>query len=162
MPPAAHRLSLLVLPADPERPGDFVDRLFESLKDGGWIDEDGGPGPRPLVVGGFARARVERFHGVHFASSGQGGFAVRCPVTEQNVVAAFSRALEAWRAGGPRQLDCGCGQRHDLAELHYVPEAGFARAWVALVDVQGVELTTDAHAEAGRLLMGVRIVVRRG
>ncbi|MES2640556.1 MAG: hypothetical protein V4850_13770 [Myxococcota bacterium] len=162
MPPAAHRLSLLLLPADPERPVDFVERLFEALEDGGWIDEDGGPGPRPLVVGGFARARVERFDRVHFASSGQGGFAVRCPVTEQNVVAAFGRALEAWRAGGPRQLDCACGQAHDLVELHYLPEAGFARGWITLVDVQGVELTADAHAEAERLLMGVRIVIRRG
>lgn len=162
MPPAAHRLSLLLLPADPERPGEYADRLFESLKFGGWIDEDGSPGPRPIVAGGFARARVDVFDHVHFASSGQGGFTVRCPITEGNVVGAFNRALEAWRAGGPRQLACECGLTHDLTELHYQPHAGFARGWVTLVDVQGVELTADAQAEAERLLMGVRIVVRRG
>lgn len=162
MPPAAHRLSLLLLPADPERPPDFVQRLFEALQEGGWIDADGSPGPRPLVVGGFARARLDLFDHVHFASSGQGGFAVRCPVTEQNVVGAFNHALGAWRAGGPRTLVCPCGREHDLVELHYLPDAGFARGWVALVDAQGVELTPDAHAEVERLLMGVRIVVRRG
>ncbi|MDP2308191.1 MAG: hypothetical protein Q8P18_19380 [Pseudomonadota bacterium] len=162
MPPAAHRLSLLLLAADPERPGDFAEKLFEALLDGGWIAQDGGPGPRPLVPGGFARARLETFDSVHFASSGQGGFAVRCPVTEQNVVSGFNRALEAWRAGAPRRLACVCGQAHDLIELHYAPQAGFARAWVALVDVQGVELTPEAYAEAERQLMGVRMVVRRG
>ncbi len=162
MPPAAHRLTLLLLPMDPDRPGSVAVELYERLQRGGWIGPDGGPGPRPLVEGGFARARPEVFDRTRFASSGQGGFSVRCPVDGSNVVAPFSSALEAWRVGGPRHVACGCGREHDLVDLVYSPEAGFARGWLAVIDVQGIELDAEARAEAEVLFEGVRIVVRRG
>lgn len=116
----------------------------------------------PLVDAGVAEVRVEVFDRPRFASSGQGGFRVSCPRTGQNVVPAFNPALEAWRAGGPRVLDCPCGDRHDLASLAYAPQAGFARGWVALVDAGGAELLPDAARIAREILGGLRVVLRRG
>ncbi len=162
MPPAAHRVSLLLLPADLDAPGSVVVAALAALRDAGFVGPGGAPGACPLVVGAFASARAEVFDGVRFASSGQGGFAARCPVDGTNVVAAFNGALPAWRAGGPRVLACGCGREHDLADLRYLPAAGFARGWIALVDVGGLDLTPEAHAALTTHLPGVRIVVRRG
>ncbi len=162
MPPAAHRVSLLLLPADLDAPGSVVVAALAALREAGFVGPDGVPGARPLVDGGFASARVEVFDEVRFASSGQGGFAVRCPVDGENVVAAFNRALPAWRTGGPRVLACSCGREHDLTDLRYLPAAGFACGWIVLVDVGGLDLTPEAHAALTTHLPGVRIVVRRG
>lgn len=137
-------------------------QLYEQLRATGRIAPDGAPGPHPLVDGGFARARVETFPRVQFASSGQGGFRVSCPVNGSNQVQAFNRALEAWRDGGPRTVPFPCGHTHDLVDLHYDPDAGFARGWLALIDVQSVELVADALEDVERWMEGVRIVVRRG
>ncbi len=161
MPPAVHRLSLLLLPADPDAPSDRVVALEARFQREGWLAGDG-PGPRPLVDGGFARARVERFPDVRFASNWQGGFRAACPVDGRNVVPQLGPALEAWRRGGARALACPCGRTHDLSDLAYAPEAGFARGWLALVDVESATLADDARAVAAEELGGVRIVARRG
>lgn len=162
MPPAAHRLSLLLLPADLDAPGDTVTAALAALRDEGFIAADGAPGARALVSGGFGVARAEVFDGLRFASNGQGGFAVRCPVDGANLVGAFNRALPAWRAGGPRTVACPCGRIHDLAALHYLPDAGFARGWLVLSDVCGLDLTPEGRSAVTTRLPGVRIVVRRG
>jgi hypothetical protein len=161
VPPAAHRLSLLLLPGEPDAASEIVLRLRDRLRGDGFLAGDT-PGPRALVDGGFDLARAEVFDEVRFASSGQGGFAVRCPVDGTNVVGAFNRALPRWRAGGPRRLACTCGREHDLTELRYLPDAGFARGWLALIDVQSVELTPEGRAAVTAVMPDVRILVRRG
>lgn len=162
MPYAVHRLTLHLVPADPDAPPARVEALRARLVAEGWLAADGTPGPRPLVAGGFARARVETFEAPRFLSNWQGGFHVRCPVTGENVVAAFSGALSAWRAGGPRAVACGCGATHDLAALRYAPEAAFARGWVALIDAADAEVHPDALALAEAALGGARVIGRRG
>lgn len=161
MPPAVHRLSLLILPGAPDAPPEALATLVDHLRAGAWLEGDR-PGPRPLVHGGFAFARMERFERPRFASNGQGGFRVECPITGENAVPIFNAAFARWRAGGPRELACGCGARHDLDALAYSPPAGFARGWLALVDVGGVQLDPAAEAEVARVLGGVRVVARRG
>ncbi|MFN7142967.1 MAG: hypothetical protein ACK4YP_04275 [Myxococcota bacterium] len=160
MPPAVHRLSILLLPADPDTPGERAEALRARLERDGWLSGDT-PGPRALVDGGFARARVEVFDTPRFASNNQGGFRVSCPVDGASVVVPFSRALERWRNGGPRALACTCGETHDLAALVYAPEAGFARGWLALLDVGGAAVDPAALALADEVLGGVRVVARR-
>ena len=161
MPPAAHRLSLHLLPADPEAPVGAVRALFATLQAEGWLADER-PGPRALVAGGFLRARLETFDTVRFVSNWQGGFHVRCPVDARDVVGGFGRALEAWRAGGPRALGCDCGAVHPLEALVYAPDAGFARGWITLADIADVRLDPVALARARAVVGEVRIVLRRG
>lgn len=144
--PARHQLAILLLCDD-------VDQLVDHMRGRGQLDGDG-PGT-VQVAGGFLRARVMRFDAEQFVSSGQGGFRVRCPAGAGNVTRGFVPALEAWRAGGARELACRCGVTHDLAELEYAPACGFSREWLELVDVG------EATPPAG-LPRGVRVVLRRG
>ena len=168
MPPMSHRLSLLLLPAHPDAAASAI-RLLDRLRAEGFVSGTG-PGSRPLVDGGFVRAGVESGldgAGPRFVANRQGGFAVRCPLTDASVVSLFNGALEAWRAGAERTLDCSCGSVHDLAALRFLPEAGFARAWVFLLDVASAELTPDGARFAalelgGPDLGGLRVVGRRG
>jgi len=119
-------------------------------------------GARELVPGGHGPPRVIDGGGERFLANRQGGFAVRCPVGGANLVPLFVRALEGWRAGGVRSLECPCGARHDLAALDYLPEAGFARAWIEIPRAEAPELHPRAQAEAVAALGGVRVVPRRG
>lgn len=150
--PPRHQLGCALLPPD-------VDALVAHLVAVDCLRPDGDgflPGPRPLVAGGFLRARVMRHTDEQLVSSGQGGFRVFCPADVRNVTAGFAPALEAWRRGGPRALVCACGATHDLAALHYRPACGFARAWLELADVGAAELDVRA------LPAGVEVVWRRG
>jgi hypothetical protein len=156
------RLTLHVCPADPDAPGEPVAAVLDAWRAAGFVTSSGGPGPRPLVDGGFARATVETHATPRFLSNHLGGFRVRCPVTGDNVVPAFNRAIEAWRAGGPRSLACVCGRTHPLEALAYAPEAGFARGWIALSDVGGITLADEALALARAHLGDVRVLASRG
>ncbi len=163
---ALHRVAVLVLPSDPERPAADLARLWERLVAQGFVAGSGAagvPGARALVEGGFARAWLDVGEEVRFASNKLGGFRVACPSAGGNVVASFNTAFSAWRTGGARALDCpACGERHDLMALDYAPEAGFARGWLTIEDVEGLVLAPDAQAVAEQVLGGVRIVLRRG
>jgi hypothetical protein len=162
MPLAVHRLTLHLVSAVPDAPPARVEALRSRLRAEGWLSDDARPGPRPLVAGGFDRARVETFDAPRFLSNWQGGFRVRCPNNGESAVDAFSAALAAWRAGGPRAMACGCGATHDLAALRYAPEAAFARGWLALLDAADAEVHPEALALAGDVLGGVRVIGRRG
>lgn len=156
-----HQVALFVMSMDPDRPGDAALALLRRFRAEGFVDGER-PGPRPLVDGGFAAARVEVFPRERFVANRQGGFRVFCPKDGTNVVPAFNPALEAWRAGGPRLLACACGEPHDLADLDYRPPAGFARGWVCLTDAGTLELTPEALALAEAEFGRVRVVARRG
>lgn len=155
------RVAVMLLPADPERPPEDAAAVLDRWRAAGFLAGDR-PGPRPLVPGGFARVRADLGDRVRFVANGMGGFRVYCPDTGANVVPSFDRALEAWRAGGPRALACTCGALHDLAALDYRPPAGFARGWIAVEDAAAVDIDPAALAEAEACLGEVRIVLRRG
>lgn len=159
-PPARHQLALLVLPAEPDGPLDRGSALMAAWRAAGFAL---GPGPgHPLVEGGCAAARACAAPAARFLANRQGGFRVRCPATGANAVPAFSRALEAWRRGGPRRLACDCGATHDLNALDFAPPAGFARSWVEVVDAASPVLLPEAARIVEEVWGESRVVWRRG
>ncbi len=152
MPPPINRLNLRICPADPARAD------AEALLDR-WTDA--GIGRDNLVEGGVLRIRAVQMPGTTFLSCGQGGFRTLCP-NEGRPILEFSRVLTAWRAGGPRELFCGCGQVHDLQDLCFVPSAAFARSWIEAVGADTDRLHPDALPLAEAAWGGARFVAHRG
>ena len=153
MPPASGRLSIALLPRDADAPIDVVEALWANVQ---------GLAHDEIVPGGFLRARLETHPDVRFYSNWLGGFAARCPGDGTTITDRFARALERWRAGGDRAVECACGARHDLSALSFAPEAGFARGCVWLLDVADGALVPAFAAQADAVLGGVRVVLRRG
>jgi len=162
----------------PPRPGHHLDlylvpRALEALPDAPAVQQilgdlglaDGPhPGPRAqqLVPGGFARVRIDRPAGVTLYANGQGGFRVRCPDTDDNVVPSFQRALMAWRQGGPRQLTCpACGRDHALEDLSYAPAAAYGRGAVVLASVQSAQPLPDGLAALEHALGPLHVIGAR-
>jgi len=114
-----------------------------------------------VVVGG-ADWTAEKADREHFFANGQGGFHVACPACEKPMASTFWKALEAWRAGGPRQFRCACGVVSDLSGLAYAPVAGFAAIWLRGAKAAGVELRPGAAAILEKLWPGVQVVGSRG
>ena len=161
-PPASHRLDLLLLAPTPEAPGAWAESVLEVWRGAGFLAGEA-PGPRELVAGGFARAWAEVYDRERFFANRQGGFRVRCPTGGGNVVPSFNPAMTAWRTrDGSRRLVCpSCGQVHDLAELDYLPPAGFARGVVVVSEAEASAFSTAGLAALGPLGPG-RLVWRRG
>lgn len=153
MPPASGRVSIAILPRDPDASNDGVEALWGIVR---------GLAHDEIVPGGFARARMDAYPDVRFYSNWLGGFSARCPADETNVTDRFAHALERWRAGGERTMDCVCGSRHDLSALSFAPEAGFARGCVWLLDVAEGALVPAFAERADAVLHGARVVLRRG
>ena len=147
MPPrAASRLSVIVLSPGGPPPEVVLERL----------------GEQPLFDGGERLCRAEISPRGRFFSSGQGGFRVSCPVDGRVITSAFVPALEGWRRGGCREIQCPCGLRHDLDALDYTPPAGFAAAWIEARDVGSVELSAPAAAILREMWPDCRLVGQRG
>lgn len=157
-----HRLSILVLPRDPDAAPALAHRALLAWRELGFVTESGGPGPNALLDGGFRRAGAEARATPCFLSNRVGGFRVACPVDGRVVVPDFNRAMERWRAGGPRRLACPCGADHDLDALRFAPEAGFARGWLVIEEVDGVEIDPAALSAAREAFGDVRILLIRG
>lgn len=150
---ASRRLAILVAPAAIDRPG-WAPLALAALRAAGLSGE-------ASVAGGHGEIHPFDEPAPRFLANGQGGFHVRCPATGLAAARAFSRALEAWRAGGPRSLRCPCGDAHALEDLDVAPPALFARSWVEIADARSAELTPAAVATLEGL-GGVRIAWRRG
>lgn len=133
----SHRLDLLLVPHDtPIEQGLRCLQEFVAL---GVCDDAGAPGPNAagLGVGSFARLRLDRPDGVAFYANRQGGFRVACPGMGTSLVAAFSAAMTAWRAGGARQLTCpACHEVHRLDGLIFQPPAAFGRWAIEIADIE--------------------------
>ena len=152
MPPPVRRLNLRICAADPER--DDAAALLEAWHNAG-IDR------ARVVAGGAERLRGVEMPALTFLSCGQGGFRYLCPV-EGRPVLGFPKALTAWRVGGPREVVCGCGVTHDLAELEFIPEAAFAKSWIEVDGAQSDTLIPEAMVLATAQWGAVRVVRHRG
>jgi hypothetical protein len=175
---ATRRLDLLVLPLEPDAPAEALAGVVAAWSTAGFLgpavvaDPQGprgagtdalvrvafAPGARVPVDGGVGSVVWQREASPRFLANRAGGFRVRCPVSGRSLAERLHVAVEAWRNGAPRVLDCACGALHDLAHLDYVPPAGFARGWIELADVGGADLVEEARI----LAPDVRLVLRRG
>ncbi len=125
MPPrATHRLRVVIVPGRPD-----AIPAREALD---------GLDPAELC-GRVEDVRLHDGDREFFLGNEQGGFHVRCPVSGQPAARPFSRALQAWREGGPRALDCPCGARHDLAAMDIQPGAAFSARWIELCEPAELE-----------------------
>ena len=165
MPRPSQRLDILITPQDVEWQIDWagVESLLDSWEDAGATDGDGpGPNADSLIKGGFDRIWLERAGKVRLFGNHQGGYYTSCPVTGDNVAAAFQRALLEWRTGGERALVCpACSETHAFEALLHRPQIAFATGAVVLANVQTAipePMLIDALAAP---LGGVRVVHRR-
>lgn len=119
-------------------------------------------GDGSLIEGGFRRLRLDMPGYIALYANHQGGYYVRCPETRGNLARAFSAAVQAWRAGGPRSLVCEhCGQAHPLEEVSLAPPGAFARGAVIFSDVASVGLADDVLPQLRPVLGEARVIVRR-
>ena len=154
MPRPTHRLSLYLVPADPDRAydGARLETALDRLREAGVLDGFG-PGPEAdqLVAGGFRRLRVDLPDQAVLYGNRQGGFYARCPACQAHLAASLGPVLRSWRAGGARQVACACGVASDLAQLDYAPPAAIGRFALELRDVLAPELSPEGKpwVEAG-------------
>ncbi len=154
MPRPTHRLSLYLVPDDPDRGFDRsrLDAALDSLRSEGVLQGLGpGPDAARLVPGGFRRLRIDLPDQPVIYGNRQGGFYARCPECGAHLAASLGPVLRSWRAGGGRDVPCGCGAQSDLARLDYAPPAAIGRFALELRDVGGPELTAEGKpwVEAG-------------
>ena len=131
MPPrASSRLTLYVLPGAPEQTpaGEVLVAL----------------GGAELAEGGAGEMTAESFERDRFIANGQGGYRVCCPESGHSIVRPFAAALEAWRGGAPRTLNCPCGAVHALDSLTFSPPAGFARQWLRAFGANSLDVPSFA------------------
>ena len=115
-----------------------------------------------MVEGGAAGLRLERWRQPRLLSNQQGGFGVACPDTGDNITRAFSAAVTAWRAGGPRTMRCAaCGSEHGLEEALGRPPFAIARAAVVFARCGGSDLTEAGWRMVRDLLGETTLVWRR-
>ena len=97
------------------------------------------------VVGGFRRLHLQRHLHPSLVANHQGGYRVNCRQCNALITGLFVKAIQAYRAGGSRELQCSdCGELQDLNALIYRPHAAFVSFEVQLHNVQSVELTAFA------------------
>jgi len=131
--------------------------------DAGWWSADGALGPArdAVVLGGFARARLEVHPGGRLVANGQGGVATRCPGCGAGLARELGVAVRRWQAGDGREVTCPrCGRVEPAERLDLRPPATLARVWVGLADVADGRLS-DAAADSLQALWGAIIVVPR-
>ncbi len=125
MPPrATHRLRVVIVPG---RVGSIsAHEAFEGLD-------------AIALCGQAEDVRVHDGDREFFLGNEQGGFHVRCPVTGEPAARPFAHALQTWREGGPREMDCPCGAHHDLAAMDLQPPAAFSARWIELCEPAELE-----------------------
>ena len=153
----SHRLDLIAVFA--VRPAaDAIATLQADLKNKGIVDADYRPGPaeESAVEGGFARIRFDDPGDDTLYANQQGGFRVRCPVTQHNLVPEFQAA---WRLRAPLQCP-HCQREHQMAELSASPPIAVGRYAVVFADA-GSRVVRPVMAEWLAALGPVRWVWRR-
>ena len=151
-----HRLNLYLVPqgstADPES-------LLSALVEWGVL-EGMKPGPQAteFVEGGFALLRVDRPGRELVYGNRQGGFRVRCPDCDANMVAAFGAA----RANDAEVTCDACGATRDHRALNFLPDVAFGELAVELRDVGAAVLTPQGEEVVRRHLGLFAIIGSRG
>lgn len=128
------RLDLFLVPAERSLAAvSLVRDQIRSWRAEGKIAADDGPGPRPLVDGGFLRVRVDEPGGPTLYANQVGGFHVRCPACGAGLGGAF-RPFGA--------TSCVCGRTFPVEALVCRPPV--AVGWASLVIVDARSMQVDA------------------
>lgn len=159
MPPRArHRIDVLLVSEELEHEPDR--EAFAAVL-AGW-EASGRVQDGSLIHGGFRRVWLDVPGYVALYANQQGGYYVRCPVTQGTVARAFSAAVQAWRAGAERQMRCPkCGQLHRLEDVVLAPPGAFARGAVVFSDAGSLDLGAGVQEELRAVLGASRVIVRR-
>ena len=132
MPHASHRISLFIVPRDPEHElGDVrVAQLRETLCEEGILDAQGQAGEHSdrFVEGGFARFRFDRPPWPVVYGNRLGGYRVQCPHCDANMVTSLDLGLRRWRGGEGRGVACeSCSREVCIEDLCFKPPAAPGR-----------------------------------
>ena len=163
MPRPSSHLDVFLVPADladlPEQ-SVLVERLGSA---GAGAGRSAGPRAEQLVRGGYRSVRIDRPPEPTLYANRQGGFRVSCPATGESIVPGFSKALSAWRSGGPAAVrQCpACGAEHPFDALHTAPLAAVGRGAVVLVDAGSVELTQAGNDAFNEMIGPFHVVGSR-
>lgn len=115
-----------------------------------------------LVLGGYRRLWLDAPGRLLLYANQQGGYYVRCPETGGNIATAFTFAVESWRHGGARSMECPrCGQTHALEAVTLSPPGAFARGAVVFTDVGSLTLAEGVREQLRDVLGESREVIRR-
>ncbi|MCO4744141.1 MAG: hypothetical protein KC912_05095 [Proteobacteria bacterium] len=153
----SRRLDLLLVPESPTH--EIPATAWQAMVDVGLFADDGTPADAEGLPS-FARARLDRA-GPTIYGNQQGGFSVRCPVTDEPVVSRLGGALAAWREGGAPTLACVCGEQHALEALRYRPPAAAGMNALVFADVDAYVLDNPARGHLARILGPFRLIPRR-
>jgi len=128
MPQASHRLSLFLVPRNPDEALSELcaHQLVEGLRAEKVLvaDDRAGPNAEDIVVGGFVRFRIDRPPSPVVYGNRLGGYRARCPHCGFNMVNAIEVGLRRWRTGDGRTLHCpDCLAATSLEGLDYAPPA---------------------------------------
>lgn len=168
MPLASHRISVFVVPKDPEQvlSGAQEEALLAELERRHWLSERGQAGEQSedVIEGGFQRLRVDRPGRPVLYGNRLGGFRARCPSCGASVAAELGAVLEVWREQGHRESACrACGSRFLLEEWEYAPHASPGR-WALVFSRAGSPSLKSTAREALEEWLGFPVVevVSRG
>jgi hypothetical protein len=115
-----------------------------------------------LPCGSFESILVESFDHPRLYANHQGGYRVGCPACSQNIAKAFSRAVENWRKGAERTMECdSCFLVFPLEEAKGRPPFAFSSSSIILHDVQEAFLGDFWKERCDALLVEYCIIFRR-
>jgi hypothetical protein len=150
MPQASHRLSLFLVPRNPDDALSELcaDRLLQDLRAEKVLVADGraGPNAEHIVAGGFVRFRIDRPpHPVMYGNR-LGGYRAQCPSCGVSMVQSIEVGLRRWRAGDGRALCCPrCQAPTSLEGLDYAPPAAPAHWALVFSRVESSEIHKPWH-----------------
>lgn len=167
MPHASHRISLFIVPRDPEHElGEgHVAQLRETLCKEGILDaqDQAGEHSGRFVEGGFARFRFDRPPWPVVYGNRLGGYRVQCPHCDANMVTLLDLGLRRWRNGEGRGVACeSCSREFCIEALRFKPPAAPGRWALVFSRAESSELKSGVLERLG-FLCGVplqTIVVR--
>lgn len=155
MPHASHRISLFLVPRDPEHElsDAHLAHLRETLVAERVLDEQGAAAEHSgnLVEGGFSRFRFDRPPWPVVYGNRLGGYRAQCPHCGASLAKSMESGLRRWRGGEGRDVDCdACLKSTSLEGLIFYPPAAPGRWALVFSRAESSELKNGAlvHLEA--------------
>jgi hypothetical protein len=149
VPHASHRISLFIVPRDPEHQlsDTHLALLRETLVQERVLDDKGAAAENSesLVEGGFSRFRFDRPPWPVVYGNRLGGYRAQCPHCGASLAKSMESGLRRWRSGQGRDLDCeSCLRSTSLEALTFYPPAAPGRWALVFSRAESNELKSGA------------------